>query len=142
EVSLAALADRTDGYTGAELEALTNEAAMLALRRVRELPHGPVSLRSEDFARALQQRSAGAGPLTPLDTALVDSAQKLSEPVGPVRLRVTMQDGASLDGELVWADSVFLKLRRTGAETLVQKGLVRTIESLEPEPARLRLTAP
>jgi cell division protease FtsH len=142
EVSLPALADRTDGWTGAELETLVNEAALLALRRTREYGDATLSVRSEDFARALTQRAEGAGPMTQLDAALVESALKLSEPVGCARLRILLTDGSALEGELLWADSGFLKLRRTTGDTLIPKRQVRTIESLEPEPARLRLTAP
>ena len=139
EVSLPALADRTQGWTGAELESLVNEAALLALRRAREASEGAVSLRSEDFARALDQRADGHGPLTALDATLVESALKLSEPVGSARLRLTLQDGTALEGELLWADSGFLKLRRAAGDAVIPKRQVRAIESLDAEPARLRL---
>ena len=141
EVSLPALADCTDGWTGAELETLVNEAGLLSLRRTRELGDAAISVRSEDFARALTQPAEGS-PMTPLETTLIESALKLSEPVGAARLRVALVDGSSLEGDLVWADSGFLKLRRASGDTLVPKRQVRTIESLDAEPTKLRLTAP
>ena len=150
DVSLEALADHTDGFTGADLETLANEAALLAVRRARDAGDSTNALRADDFARALAQR-AQTGRLAPLDSALVDSSYKLTEPVGGARLRVTLDDGSAVDGDLVWADGSFLKVRqsardgqRAEAEVVIAKRRVRILEALDvgnsAEPPKLRLT--
>jgi proteasome regulatory subunit len=49
EVDFDALADRTDGYSGAEIESLTTEAGMFAIRDER------TEVRMEDFEDALDK---------------------------------------------------------------------------------------
>ncbi len=148
EVSLAALADRTDGLTGADLDTLVNEAALLALRRALEAGEPATTLRSEDFVRALAQREDVRGRLGSVDATLVDSSWKLSEPVGSARLRLTLSDGAGIEGELVWADATFVKVRRSGrgGDLVIPKRQIRTVEALDggevSESTKLRLTQP
>ncbi|AHL22449.1 CDC48 family AAA ATPase [Thermococcus nautili] len=55
DVNLAELAKRTEGYSGADLEALVREAALIAMRRVmRELPSELVESESEEFLEKLK----------------------------------------------------------------------------------------
>jgi len=55
DVNLAELAKRTEGYSGADLEALVREAALIAMRRVmRELPRELVESESEEFLEKLK----------------------------------------------------------------------------------------
>jgi transitional endoplasmic reticulum ATPase len=53
DVDVERVADRTHGFTGADLEALATEAAMSALRRVRDDPEADVEITRADFERAL-----------------------------------------------------------------------------------------
>jgi len=53
DVDVDRIADRTHGFTGADLEALATEAAMSALRRVRENPDGEIEITRSDFETAL-----------------------------------------------------------------------------------------
>ena len=47
-------------------------------------------------------------------------------------VRVTLAEGAVIEGELVWADALFLKIRAEAGEgVLVSKAQVKTIEALE-----------
>ncbi|WP_297536455.1 AAA family ATPase, partial [Thermococcus sp.] len=55
DVNLEELAKRTEGYSGADLEALVREAALIAMRRVmRELPRELVEEESEEFLERLK----------------------------------------------------------------------------------------
>jgi len=55
DVDLRELAKRTEGYSGADLEALVREAALMAMRRVmRELPAKLVEEESEEFLERLK----------------------------------------------------------------------------------------
>ncbi len=55
DVNLAELAKKTEGYSGADLEALVREAALIAMRRVmRELPRELVESESEEFLDRLR----------------------------------------------------------------------------------------
>ena len=55
DVNLEELAKRTEGYSGADLEALVREAALIAMRRVmRELPRELVESESEEFLERLK----------------------------------------------------------------------------------------
>jgi len=53
DVDADTIADRTHGFTGADLEALATEAAMAALRRVRDDPDGDVEIRRAEFEAAM-----------------------------------------------------------------------------------------
>ncbi|WP_297466319.1 AAA family ATPase, partial [Thermococcus sp.] len=55
DVNLEELAKRTESYSGADLEALVREAALIAMRRVmRELPRELVESESEEFLERLK----------------------------------------------------------------------------------------
>ena len=55
DVNLEELAKKTEGYSGADLEALVREAALIAMRRVmRELPRELVESESEEFLDRLR----------------------------------------------------------------------------------------
>jgi SpoVK/Ycf46/Vps4 family AAA+-type ATPase len=136
DVSAEELADRLEGANGADLENLVNEAAMLALRRHRGESSRAgglsldVSIGRVDFDAALAKRAAGAVFFDHLDQIVVESASQLAQPVGRVVLRATLRDGAAFEGEVVWADGHFVKLRRADGESVILAK--REVVTLEP----------
>jgi cell division protease FtsH len=129
DVSLDALAARTEGLSGAELEHLCNEAAMSAVRRVDT---SPVFVAAADFQRALDARTRAEVSFDRLDQLLLESASQLARPSGPVFVALTTSDGTTLEGELKWADATFLKLvPRDGPPRVIAKGQVSALRALE-----------
>jgi len=129
-VERTALAAETEGFSGAELESLVNEAALQSVRRSRRAGNGDLAIENEDFQAALAARNAKKGDFDQLDALLIESASQLSQPTGKVVLRAILQDGSELTGEVVWADDHFLKLRASnGSATAVAK---RSIARIEP----------
>ncbi|MBN1911569.1 MAG: AAA family ATPase [Pirellulales bacterium] len=129
-VSLETLANRTDGFTGAQLETLVNEAALLAVRRARAADNQRIEVTMADFERALRP-SGGVSPIfNTVDALLIESTTQLAEPIGKAVVRVSL-DGHAIEGELVWADAHFLKIRSPQGEVVVPKAQVERIEPLE-----------
>ena len=128
-VDLAALARETEGYTGAELERLVNEAAIRAVRRSNG---APVVLENEDFHSVFSTEAKRKNGFNQLDAMLIESGSQLVQPHGRVVLRATLKDGSAVSGELVWADERFLKLKGSEGElaALSKQSIVR-IEALE-----------
>jgi cell division protease FtsH len=137
EVSLSELAARTEGFSGADLENLANEAGLLAVRRARQAGGEPV-LGPEDFEQALRPSRERAQRFDQLDALLIESTSQLSQPSGRARVRLTLREGSVVEGDLVWADASFVKLRREGeaGDTIVPKRQIKTLEPLDgTEPA-------
>jgi cell division protease FtsH len=138
DVSPEALADQTPGFTGAQIESLINEAALLAVRRSRQDNSSPV-IRQADFTEAFKPFTLSKRMFNILDSVLVESASQLAEPTGKAIARLNLRDGSVLEGEVLWADGVFIKLRQNSdsGEILVPKMHVLSMQSLEgTEPAR------
>jgi len=131
DVALEVLAGRADGFNGAQLENLANEAALLALRRARDADGRPAELRMDDFLQALLPPAARSRVFNKLDAVLIESTTQLAEPTGRARVRVVLDGNAAVEGELVWADANFLKIRGENAQMIVPKAQVRRIEALE-----------
>jgi cell division protease FtsH len=131
-VSLADVAGATEGFTGAQLENLCNAAALLAVRRARHSDDPIACIRADDLRRALQPAATEERRFNKVDSLLIESAAQLAEPTGTARVRVTLRDGPAVEGEVVWADASFLKLRRDDDDTdvLVPKVQVLHIEAL------------
>jgi cell division protease FtsH len=136
DVSLDLLAERTEGSSGADLESLVNEAGLLAVRRARSRgdgADGKVVVTAADFEEALAPRGAPAR-FDRVDALLIESTTQLAQPTGRAVVRATLLDGAVLEGELVWADASYLKLRGgspgNGAERIVPKSQVKSLEAL------------
>lgn len=142
DVSLEALASRLEGANGAELENLTNEAALLAMRRVRG-NGGEVAVSVADFELALAKRKGHERIFDQLDQILVESASQLAQPTGRIHLRLTLRDGDCVQGELVWADGAFVKVRRAegGDDVIVPKAQVKHLEPLAGTDAVPSVTA-
>lgn len=129
-VDLAALGRETDGFSGAELEHLANEAVLVALRRTPE-SGAAVVVEPADFAAALKKRRSGDPRFDRLDAALIESVSQIAQPTKRVTLRATLDGGDTTEGDLVWVDSHFLKLRvRGGASVVIAKHRVLTLQAL------------
>jgi cell division protease FtsH len=133
DLSLEALADRTGGLSGADLENLANEAGLRAVRRARsreasEVPAADAITR-DDFEQVIDAGTR-ARRFDRVDALLIESTTQVAQPTGRAVVRLKLEDGEVVEGELVWADASFLKLRsETGAETIVPKLRVKTIEA-------------
>jgi len=133
DVSMATLADCTEDFNGAALESLTNEAAMLAVRRCRHSNEDDVTVCMEDFLNALKPSAEEKRFFNKVDAVLVESTTQLAEPTGRAIVRLLMQNDETIEGEVVWADASFIKVRNQndGSESIVQKYQITRIEALE-----------
>ncbi len=131
-VSLDELSARTEGMSGADLEGLVNEAAILAVRRCRASGAEP-RIESADFARAQGPRAHASRRFDPVDALLIESTTQLSQPTGRARVRLTLDEGTIVEGELVWADAAWLKVRDggSGSETIVLKRSIKALAALD-----------
>ncbi len=132
-VSLGSLADKTDNYTGADLESLTNDAARLAVRRARTAGEQEIVIEMQDFNRALEPAQARTSRFTQLDSAIIESASQLAQPTGKAIVRLELREGTLVEGELVWADATFIKVRNVAdaTETIIPKYQVQKLEALQ-----------
>jgi ATP-dependent metalloprotease FtsH len=133
DVSLEALAERTEGSSGADLESLVNEAGLLAVRRARsgDAADARVVVSAAEFDQALASASAPTR-FDRVDALLIESTTQLAQPTGRAVVRATLLDGSVLEGELVWADASYLKLRdgSSGTDRIVPKAQVKSLEAL------------
>jgi cell division protease FtsH len=141
-VSLGAWADRIEGVNGADLENTVNEAALLAMRRARAGGTGAL-VEAGDFEEAYAKRKRQERLFDQLDQILVESASQLAQPAGKIVVRAVLRDGESVDGELVWADGAFVKLRRSNGDgdVIVPKVQVKKLEALTGTETVAQVTA-
>ena len=134
DVDLDAVAEGTEGMTGAELELAVNEAALRAARR-RFQKDGVFKVTAADLSAGLLTVRATVPDFDAVDALMVESATQLSRPRGAMRLRLTVEGlEAPLTGRLLWADPSWIKLAdadNDDAERLIPKIRVLSIESLE-----------
>ena len=129
-LDVAELASLADGFTGSDLEHLCNHAALKATRRARLENGRAAELTMDDFTAVISERAGRESRFDKLDAALIESASQLSQPTGRVLVRVSLEDGSLLEGELVWADSAFVKIREPrGTTVLVSKQQIRKLEA-------------
>jgi cell division protease FtsH len=130
-VEMAPVARQTEGYSGAELEHLVNEAAIEAVRRSKRT-QGSAVIGNEDFQVALCAQARRQSRFDHLDAALIESGSQLVQPAGRVVLRATLEDGSAVDGELVWMDERFLKVKRPdGGICVITKRRLAQLEALD-----------
>ncbi|MEM7234597.1 MAG: AAA family ATPase [Planctomycetota bacterium] len=133
DVNLEQLAARTQSFTGADLEGIANEAGRFALRS-SETRSSPITM--ENFEHAIRIHRTGNSLLPPLESLLTMSSLQLTEASGSLDVRAELVDDTVLEGQLVWADGSFLKIRceTSGAprELIVPKAQLRHLETLEP----------
>ena len=135
DVSLEALADGTEGFNGAELENLANEAGLLSVRRARLEDSSVSTIRKQDFDQVLESVAGRSREMTKFDTVLTESATRMVEPVGRAIVRLTLLDKTTVEGRIIWVDGSFFKLRfdEDGKELILPKSQVSRIEALESE---------
>jgi len=133
DVNLEEIAERTTDRSGADLECLANEAGLLAVRRLRQGSCEAVEIGRADFLRALEAGEQERRRFDCVDALLLESTTQLAQPVGKARVRLTLVEGALIEGELVWADATFVKVRGDGDDehALVSKAQIKTLESLD-----------
>ncbi len=131
DVSLADLAARLEDVNGADLENLANEAALLAMRRARN-SGGPPTVTANEFEQVLAKRKQHERLFDQLDQILVESASQLAQPTGRILVRLTLRDGEPVEGELLWADGAFVKVRRSldDQAAIVPKAQIKHLEPL------------
>ncbi len=131
DVLLEQIADMTVGFNGSQLENLANEAALLAVRRSRKSNDEKPVIGKTDFLAALQPTKDQETIFNKLDEVLVESATQLAEPTGKAFVRLNLLENTTVEGEVLWADGMFIKLLQEGGkEVLVPKSLIKTIEPL------------
>jgi cell division protease FtsH len=138
-LDLRSVATQTEGYSGAELEHLVNEAAIEAVRRSRS-KEGELRILAEDFQKVLAAQAKRRSEFDQLDIVLIESGSQLVQPHGRVVLRATLENGSAISGELLWADDRFLKLKGPdGATTVMTRQSIARIEALAgTAPAQLK----
>jgi cell division protease FtsH len=143
DVSLDALADRSEGSSGAVLECLVNEAGLLAVRRARKTGAPETQIGNDDFDEARGKASRHATQFDQLDQVLVESASQLAQPTGSIVVRATMRDGATIEGTMVWIDGTFIKLRNveTGDPMVIAKAQIKSVVALSGATVVRELTA-
>jgi len=130
-LDLRTLVDRTPDFTGAELEQLCNGAALLATRRARREGRPAPELELRDFQDALAERAGPVARFDKLDAIVIESTSQLSQPTGRVVVRVVLEDGEQIEGDVVWVDSSFAKIRSAdGKSVVVSKAQIRKMEAL------------
>jgi len=131
-VDLQEIAHLVTDFNGAQLENLSNEAALLAVRRSRQQGDATVRITHGDFVRAMQTGLVHDQRFNKLDSILIESASQLAEPTGKARVRLRLLDTSSVEGDVVWADSAFLKIRPANGESdqIIAKRQVLRLEVL------------
>ncbi len=130
DVDLAAIAARTAGFSGADLEHLCNEATMSAVRRAAK-NGGEAKLERADFDAAIARKERVEGSrFDKLDIVLVESNSQIAQPTGRTRTRLRMRTGETIEGEVVWADSTWIKLRSGDDVTIANRGEIATLVPL------------
>lgn len=131
-VSLEDVANWTEGLNGADLETLTNLAALLAVRRTAE-GSSRVEIITEDFRLALQQRKDQQQSYDALDAVLFEATTQLAEPTARAVVRIILVNGTEVEGDVLWIDPGFAKIRRLsdGSTCIIPKAQITQLEARE-----------
>lgn len=132
DVNLAEITGLTDGYTGAEIEAAANEAALLAVRNARQADDSTVAVTQADLEEALLPMRSSTADYDQLDATLIDSVGHVTRPRGNAFAAITVRGAGEFAGQVVWADAAYVKLRDpiSDDETIVAKGQIESIRVL------------
>jgi cell division protease FtsH len=123
DINIIHIATKTHGFSGAELEHLTNEAALHAVRNKRDV------IGHNDFELALAQKKKNE-TFTALDVALIEGSSQMAMPLVKTVVRVTLSTGV-VEGQLVWVDPRSMKLLTPAGELLVDRSQVLKLQPLE-----------
>jgi len=135
DLSLASLHPLLCGMSGSDIEALSNEAILRAIRRVRSGQDKKVAITLADFKEAAQFLREHSRHISSLDALLVGSASQFLRPSRKVIVEITLQNGHKCEGEVLWADPKFLKIKGLDAssEILVPKAQISSLIALSDE---------
>ena len=131
DADLGAVAAATAGASGADLESLINETALLAVRR--SLNAGTADgaeITAADLDAALAVRQERELAFDRLDMLLVESASQMSEATGRARARFLLADGSRTEGDVLWADAAFVKIRDGDDKRVIAKSQIVAVETL------------
>jgi cell division protease FtsH len=130
EVSLLDVAKSCNGFSGADLETLVNEAAILALRRVSSKAD-PLKITKEDLLEARGSIGGLSRGYSVADAVLIESASQITKAKADACIKVTLRDSTSYQGVVVWADGTFIKLSpSTGDAVTISKSFIKLIEAI------------
>jgi ATP-dependent Zn protease len=131
-VSLEDVASWTDGLNGADLETLTNLAALLCVRRTVD-GNGIAKIIPEDFRLALQKRKDQQQSYDALDAVLFEATTQLAEPTARAVVRIILVNGTEVEGDVLWIDPGFVKIRRLsdGTTCILPKAQIAQMEARE-----------
>lgn len=131
DVSLDEVAGWMEGYHGADIENAANEAGLLAVRRSRQQTCEP-AISKEDFRKAMKPRHEQNRLFDRLDAVLIESTTQLSEPTGRAVVRLLLRDQSTLEGDVVWVDATYIKIRCQSDEVgiLVPKNQILRLEAI------------
>ncbi|MEZ6131342.1 MAG: AAA family ATPase [Planctomycetaceae bacterium] len=131
-LTMETIARHVQGLTGADIEAVLNEAAIVAVRRSRRSNDGePVAIQEDDVIQAVEDLRKGNRVFNRLDSVLVESVTQFAEPTGRAVARVKTVNGTVIEGDVVWMNATHIKLRTSDADVVVAKELAETIEAIE-----------
>ena len=133
DVSLEAIADRTAGFSGADLENVLNEAALLSMRDVRLGKTTEARVVTDHCDRALSSAKEKGLVFDKLDAVLIESMTQLAQPTGGAVAKLSLRDGSVVEGDVVWADAGFVKIRERGDDeraVVVPKSQLLRVEAL------------
>ncbi len=91
-----------------------------------------VRITREDFVRAMGTELGQDQRFNKLDSLLIESATQLAEPTGTARVRLSLFDGTTVKGDVIWADAAFLKIRNSNGDPdlVVAKRQIQPLEAL------------
>jgi cell division protease FtsH len=128
DADLAAIAARTEGATGAVLESIVNDAALIAMRRARAGGAGEVT--QADLLAILARAASVERPFSVLDQLLVESAGQLAEPPTACWVAVTLVGGVVVEGRAVWANPELLKVQTAEGARLLRRRELRELRAM------------
>lgn len=130
EVSLDELADNTESFNGAQLESLTNHGALLAVRRGNA--NGNIEISSADLLAAKKIVLSRPSLLSGIDSILIESTSQLTQPQGKATVRISLEGGLTVTGDVIWANAAFIKIKSSQdkSEIAIAKNQICRLEPI------------